>query len=170
VQDLVRVGIADAAEQPWIGKRALQRVALAPQPLGESAQVAGLHVDAAGIQCGQRCAPVDQMQRGTAPAAGFGEHQAAGDHQVDHQEELALQAQHHALAQALDAHHLPALGAGDRRQRGAQHEGVEQLHTPQHLADATLRQAFDIDGDVGQLGHVASVPPDNDGLRTAATR
>ena len=50
--------------------------------------------------------------------------QPAGDHQVDHQEELALEREDDPLAQALDAFDPLALGRGERRHRGA-HAGTD---------------------------------------------
>nr|WP_293417094.1 hypothetical protein [Piscinibacter sp.] len=179
VQDLVGVRIADAAEQPRIRQRALERVVLGLQPRQEGGRLGAHHVDAAGVLRGQRVAPGEQVQRGAAFRACFGEHQRAGielegrqcrlrrfgaggqplqpagDHQVDDEVQLALEGDHHPLAEPLDAGHWPPLGAADRRHRGTQHEGVRHAHTLQRGAVQPGRQALDVDGDVRQFRHAA---------------
>ena len=94
--------------------------------------------------------------------------QAAGDHQVDHQEQLVLQREHDALAEPAQAEHLPALGRGDRRHGGAQQERVEQPDAQQAGAEDAALEALEVDGDVGKLGQakrgewdsVGTVPDD----------
>ena len=55
VQDLVGVGVADAAEEARIGERALERVVLAAQRArANAASVGRQHLEAAGVERGQR--------------------------------------------------------------------------------------------------------------------
>ncbi len=49
VEDLVGVGVADAAEQPRVGQRALERVAPACQHPGEGLPVAVQHLESSGV-------------------------------------------------------------------------------------------------------------------------
>jgi len=65
--------------------------------------------------------------------------QAAGDHQVDDEVEIVLEAQHDALAHAADFLHALALERDDRRHRCAKHERIQQPHIREGLAlDARL--------------------------------
>ena len=77
VQDLVRVGVADAAEQMRIGERALQRVALAGERLVKLFARGVERLDAAGIERAQRRLAAHQLQRGALLRARFGEEQRA---------------------------------------------------------------------------------------------
>jgi len=83
--------------------------------------------------------------------------QPAGDHQMQHEVQRAFEHEHDALADAADLGDALALGARDRRHRGAQDERVHELHPLQHAAGDTALQSFDVDRDVGQLGHTGSV-------------
>ena len=114
VQDLVRIGVADAAEQMRIGERALERVALARQRLVKLLAGRLERLDTAGIERAQRRVAAYQLQRRPLLRARFGEEQRAvleherreqqlrphprllaglppaeptGDHQVDDQKE-----------------------------------------------------------------------------------
>ena len=115
VQNLVGVRVADAAEEMRIGQRALERVVLPPQRLANSSAVDVKHLEAAGIECGQRLLAPNQIQRGAPLRARLGQQQravgksnaarptlpgtfappppaeAAGDHQVDDQEQIVLE-------------------------------------------------------------------------------
>ena len=79
--------------------------------------------------------------------------QAAGDHQVQHQEEIAVERDDDALAEARDPDHVAPTGVGERRVDGAEHERAGQAHALEPgPADARVER-FDVDGDVGQLRH-----------------
>jgi hypothetical protein len=54
VQDLVGVGIADPGEEVRIGERALERVVLAFQTLGECGEIGGEDLDAARVEALER--------------------------------------------------------------------------------------------------------------------
>ena len=115
---------------------ALDRVALAAQPLGELRGGRGEHVEAAAIELGERRAPGDEVQRRALLRRRLGEDQRAvrkvergepdlvrdllaallpaqpaRDHQVDHDEAVALDADHDPLAEPLDALDLRAVRA-----------------------------------------------------------
>ena len=78
MQDLVRVGVADAAQQVGIGQGALQGVALGGERLPEGCQISVHHLQAAGIVDGERRLPLDQMEGGPLLPAGLVEQQGAG--------------------------------------------------------------------------------------------
>jgi len=54
VQDLVRVRVADAGEEPRIGQGALQRMVLPLQPFAERADIGAEDLDAARIESLER--------------------------------------------------------------------------------------------------------------------
>ena len=54
MQDLIRVGVADAREKMRIRERALERVVLALQTLGECGEVGGENLDAAWVEALER--------------------------------------------------------------------------------------------------------------------
>ena len=62
VQDLVRVGVADAAEQMRIGQRALERMVFALQALAERRQIGGGDLESAQVECGKRTFAVHDVQ------------------------------------------------------------------------------------------------------------
>jgi hypothetical protein len=129
MQDLVGIGVADAAEELRQGEGALDGVVLRGQPRREGGEVGRHHVDAARVHRRQRVAALQQVERGAPLRAGLGEQQgpggleleqrqrdpprrlasgrepleAAGDHQVDDQEELALEPEDDPLGESLDA-------------------------------------------------------------------
>ena len=136
MEDLVGIGVTDAAEQTRVGERTLQRVVLAPQHTPEIVQTAVQHLDAAGIVLSANSrGTAHGMQRRTLDGARLGEDQGAGrqiesrqaqlarnasprrapakppgDHQVEDQEEIALKLEDDALAQPVETQDLPVLG------------------------------------------------------------
>ena len=77
VQDLVRVGVADAAEDARVGECSLQGAVLRGQRGAELVQAGGEHVDAAGID-GLHAVFAPEEVKGRAPfGAGFGEDERA---------------------------------------------------------------------------------------------
>ena len=178
MQDLVGVRIADPAEQAGVGQCTLQRVVLAGEPLAERRELGRHHIDAARVHRVQCFAACEQMQRRATLSAGLGEQQrpaielesrernaarrlgahrqpaqASRDHQMDDEEQSAVEHQHDALAEALDTDDAPALGLGDGRHCGAQQEGIEHADALQRAAAQLRVQALHVDGDVGQLRH-----------------
>src|ERR1017187_4595660 len=77
MQDLVRIGIADAAERPRIGERPLQRVILESKRLAEHRQIRYENIDAAGIERAQPLLAPHHVQRRPTLAAGLGERKRA---------------------------------------------------------------------------------------------
>ncbi len=180
MQDLVGIRIADAAEQRRIGERALDRMVLAGQRRREGVARGAERLEAAGIVQRQRALAVQQMERGASLGACLGQHQAAlgevergepeaadehrarrppvqpaGDHQMEHDEQLVVEADDDALAEARQPAHGPATKGGDRRVDGAQHEGVSEPDILQRPTRQAALQRLDIGGDVGQFGHGA---------------
>ena len=184
MQDLVGVGVADAAQQPWIGQRALERVVLVLERGPERRGVGGEHVDPARIVLAQRPFTLHEVDRRPALGAGLGQHersalelecgqpllagasrarrfpvQTPGDHQMDHEEEIALERKDDPLADAPDARDLAPVRGAKRRLHRAQDEGMEQLHALETHPDDARRQRVEVGFDVGQLGHRAAWYP-----------
>ena len=145
MQNLVGIGIADAAQQVRIGQRALQRVILARQRLAELLDGRRQHFEAAGIvrrELPLRRAP-DTATRGASiplrsgsasplSKSKCGETDLAGnlgagrsrnlkrpgDHQVDDQEQIVFELPDQPLAKPAQPDDLLAVGAdrsADRR-------------------------------------------------------
>ena len=178
MQDLVRVGVADAAEDVRIGQRALERVVLAHERRAEVLQRRAEHLDPARVVLrerllaahhvhrraplraflGEEQRPVLEVERGQAAPAGqrrgsLAPAQPPGDHQVDHEEELALEADHDALAEPAQLDHAPTGEGLDRRLDRAQHEHAAQPHAVEHAPLHVSLERAQVDLDVGQLGH-----------------
>src|SRR6185295_7824018 len=100
-------------------------VLFAAQRAGELGRGRREHLDAAAVESGEPRAPVDHVERGALAAARLGEEQrprgelescepelarqlrvavapakAPGDHEMEHEEELALEREHETLADA----------------------------------------------------------------------
>ena len=83
--------------------------------------------------------------------------QPAGDHQVEDQEQLAVELEHDALADAAGtADRLPLHGR-DGRVHGAQEERARETNRLERLAADRALERLDVDADVGQLGHALMI-------------
>jgi hypothetical protein len=74
---------------------------------------------------------------------------------MQHQVQIAFARDHDALAQPAESHHGFPLDGGNRRQRGAQQEGVQQTHAQQPTVRNPRGQALQVDSKIGQFGHSA---------------
>ena len=92
---------------------------------------------------------------GVAPA------QPAGDHQVNDQEEVVVEHEHDALADAAHAADDLAVSGVERRIDGAQDERAEEPDPLEAPADDVRGQRFDVDDDVGQFRQSLPQPLDN---------
>src|SRR5215831_17479854 len=165
-----------------IGERALDGVVVALQPC-RKLRWSGLEdVDTARVHRRERSLALDQMDRGAALGARFGEKQrrileiesrerqaarrllvfrepaqAAGDHEMDDQEQGSLELEDDALAQPTDADELLPLRGGERRSDAAQDERMDQADAREPLPLESGPKLFDVDGDVGELGHRSAI-------------
>ena len=126
MQNLVGVRIADATEQAWIGQRTLQRVVLPLQCGMEIGRRETRDLHAAGIVLLESRATARDIQRRALPRSRFRQQQrpvreiecqrrllrqrlrgrvapvqAPGDHQMENQPQIAIEADRDALADAL---------------------------------------------------------------------
>src|SRR5687768_12877229 len=77
VENLVRVGVTDAAEESRVRKGALDRVILRAQSLRELVDRALERLQPAAIELDQRLLTSNQMQRRTLLRSGFGQHECS---------------------------------------------------------------------------------------------
>ena len=178
VQDLVTVRVADPAQHARVGQRALDRVALARERRPERAEVGVEHLEPARIVLGERRRAAHQVDRRALLRAGLGHHerarreverghadlprharagrlpvQAPGDHQMDDDEPLVLERDHHALAETPHAGDGAAEDVAEGRVHRAQDERRGQAQRLEARAADALAQRFHVDRHVGQLGH-----------------
>src|SRR3989449_5936996 len=147
MQDLVGVRVADAAEDPRVGQRALERVVLPGERVAERRQVRVKYLEAARVVRAQTGFATDQMQRGPPLRARLGQDdrprreveagetdlswqlgarglpmEAARDHEVQNEKEVALESDHDALAEPSESGD-PTAGRGRQRRGGGTEEG-----------------------------------------------
>ena len=131
MQDLVRIRVADPAEHVRIGQSALQRMIPDGQAAREFFERCGHDIDSAGIECGQPRLARSHMQRRALLRSGLGQREAAvveqergqgaaavgllgflapvqasGDHQVQHQPDVVIEADRDAFADAPERSNL----------------------------------------------------------------
>jgi hypothetical protein len=75
------------------------------------------------------------------------------DHQVQDQEDLAVQLDHDPLAQPSHASYGPPFRVRKRRRDRPEEERAREAHLLQALAADQVGQALHVDHDVGKLGH-----------------
>jgi hypothetical protein len=178
VQDLVRIRVADAAQDPRVCHRALERVVLTGQRRAERGEVRVEHLEAARIVLLQAGFAARQIERGPALGAGLGQDQgprreiergqtdlggrlgagglpvkAPGDHEVQDQEHVALEPDHDALAEPPKAGHAAIGRFGERRIDRAEQERARETHALERFAEDARLERLDVDRDVGKLGH-----------------
>ncbi len=178
MEDLVGVGVADAGEETRIRQRALQRVVLPCQRLAESRQVRVEDLDAAAVELREARAPLDEVERRPLLRAHLGQHERAfrkierrdrgaasdlraalspvepaGHHQVEDEEETALQLEDDAFSEPPEAQHATSLGARQRRRDGAQEKRAAEPDRLEPLPDDARLERREIGEDVRQLRH-----------------
>ena len=179
IQDFVRVGVADAAEDARIGEGSLEGAVFLGESLAKHFQIAGEDFDAAGVHGFERGFSGYDMQRGAPLGACFRKYkravgevesgeivasaelgcewtpvQATGDHQVDYEPEIALYADGDALADAAQFAHDAPFCFGDGRLGSAKQECAGDTNVIEALAENASLDRGDVCGDVGQFRHV----------------
>ena len=177
-QDFVAVGVADAGEDALVGQRALERVRRGAQACEERVVVDVEDFQSAGVEGCQRGAALDQakgrafllarlgqdhaagceVERGQAVALGHRlargvPAQPAGDHQVQHGEEIVGEFDDDLFGDSADADDLAAREFVYPRRDGAEQERAGQSDAGEPMSAHPLVQTFDVHGQVGQFGH-----------------
>src|SRR5258707_1357935 len=162
IQDLVRIGIADAADDAWIGKSPLERAVFGCKGGAKRIEIAREDIDSSGIDGTQTLFARDDIQRCSVLCTGFGKHertagkiesrqtpaarelrswdlpvQAAGNHQVQHQPEIAFYSNRDSLADSPQFAHDAALHMCKWWLCGPQQKRTGQAHSLDRLRDDT---------------------------------
>ena len=187
VQDLVRIGVADAAQQVRIGQRALQRVILARQRRAELPRRSTVSTsrppgscDASSfsprtrysdarrfdpasvriseplskVECGETDLAGNLWMLRSAPSAPVcGPLEAAGDHQVDDEEQLVFELHTSRLPRRRSADDLLAVGVIDRRIERANEERAGEADPIEPLPDDARSQRMQVELDVRKFRH-----------------
>ncbi len=178
MEDFVGVGVADAADEAWIGEGPLKGAVFLAQGGAESIQIGREDLHAAGIDRVKRILPAHHVKRGAALAPGFGQNQgavgevkggkgvaarelglrrlpveAAGDHEVQDQPQIAVHTDGDPFADTAQLADGASFNRGKGRIDGAQQEDRGEAHAFQRLADDARLQCRDVGGDVRQLRH-----------------
>src|SRR5262249_38876352 len=184
VENLVRVGVADAAEKPRIGQRAFHRVVLARQGLSKLVTRDLKRLDAARIERSERRLALHELHRRALLRSGFGqpqravrelkrgEHdfraqpqlfaarsptQPAGNHQMNDQKEVRLERQDDPLADAADASDFPTDDRLNRRRHRPQDEWTLNMEPLQRVIHDGGRQRLRVDDDIREFGHLSTL-------------
>ena len=78
MQDLVRVGVADSAQQLRVGQGPLEGVVLTRERLAKLRQGGAIELKAAGVVLGECILTAQEVEHGALLAARLGEEKAAG--------------------------------------------------------------------------------------------
>lgn len=182
VEDLVGVGITDAAEEMRIGERALDGVPFAREERPKFVERCIEHVDSAWIErveirftshemdrrasfrsrLGEQKRAVAEVERGKAkPGRNLRARreplQPAGDHQMNDDEEIAVERDDDALADALQPNHsVPDELVGSGLDR-AEDERIRKSNLRQSLTDDSTLERLDIDEHVRKFRHADSI-------------
>ena len=151
MQDLIRVGVADAAQDRRIGERALQRVIRCAQSLAKLGGIGAEHFEPAAIVVIELRRAASDMQRRAPLRAGLGQREhavrrtraASSDARTRaacallsyqcrrpaiirwmHQPQIVFEADRDALAEAPQRHDAMAFARLQRRFGGAQQERI----------------------------------------------
>jgi len=80
--------------------------------------------------------------------------ESAGDHQVEDQPEVIVEAYADAFAEAAEMANRFAFRASERRVRGAQQKWAGDAYSFEALPENALLERFEVNDDVGKLGHL----------------
>ena len=78
---------------------------------------------------------------------------AASDHQMDHEPEISFETDRDALAETAQCDDLAAFARRERWLYGTQQKRIAQDRALECLREDPLPKRFEIDSDVGKLGH-----------------
>lgn len=175
---LIRIGISDSRENPWIGESPFQGMVLSTNGRHELIQSGGHRLDAARIMLPQCSLTNDNIKRRAMFAAGLGhmkracreiergeadprnQHRArtappkaSGNHEMNHEVVIAIQRNHHPLSNATNPRHLSVADGLYRRLRSAQKERLGDSSPLQGLAHDSTTDRREVSFDVGQFRH-----------------
>ena len=174
VEDLVGVGVADAGEDARIGEGSFEGAVFYGEGGAEAGEIGGEDVDSARVDvvCGGLVC--EEMERGSAFGACFGEDEgpvgeveggeviaasefcaegapveAAGDHEVQDEPDAVVELEDDAFADAMERADGVALDFFDARLDGAEEERTGDADVGEGLADDARLQSGEVGRDVG---------------------
>ena len=178
VQNLVGIGVADAADHARVGESALESAILGAESSTKGVEIAVEDFDATGVDGMEAVFAGENMERSAAFGAAFGEHQRAaqevkggesiaagkpgiwrtpmqttGDHQVENEPEVLIDADGDALANAAQLADGAALEVLKRRVHGAKEKRTREADANERLVEDAGFERGDIGGDVGEFRH-----------------
>ena len=178
VQNLVGIGVADATDDAGIGESAFESAVLGGESIAKGFEIAVEDFNAAGVDGVEAVFAAENMERGAAFGAGFGEHeravrevegretitagkprvlrapmQAACDHQVENEPEVAIDPDGDALADAAQSAHSAALEVLERRLHGSKEKRAREADTFEGLVEDTHFERGEVGGDIGEFRH-----------------
>src|SRR5438552_17516252 len=159
MQNLVRIGIADAAEEPRIGERTFQRVVLAHQCIAEGLKGRIQNLESSAVKRSQCTFALSQVKGCTLFRSGFGQEQSSGrkiecgkaepcrdgraaffplelprDHKVDHEEQVTFEFEHDLFAEPAPCAYDAPVERRKRERYGAQYEWTCQSNAVERFA------------------------------------
>jgi hypothetical protein len=179
VEDLVGVGVADAGEDAWVGEGAFEGAVFDSQSGPEGFEVGGEDLDSAGVYffCGGLVG--EEIKRGSALGAGFGEDEraigeveggkvvaasefgperapveTAGDHEMEDEPEAVVELKYDSLADTVEGADGVVFYLFDARLDGAKEEWAGDAKVSEWLAQDAWREGGEVGGDVGEFRHV----------------
>ena len=180
-QNFVGIGVADAAEKAGVGEGALERVVRGEKDRRKARRIGLENFEAAGIESEKASFSRDEMKRSALLRTSFGPEkrasgkikgseaprrrnfdtagapvQAAGNHQVQDEPKVILEADANALSEAAQTQDLFSDGAVERRGRCPQEKRAGDADAFKRLAANALLEGFNVNDDVGQFGHRSS--------------
>src|ERR1700674_2368850 len=178
MQDLVRIGVADATDDAWIGQSPLERAVFYRKCGAKRIEIAREDIDSPGVDGTQTLLAREDVQGCAVRCAGFGEDersagkiegsealaacqlcssgppvQPAGNHQVQDQPEITFYSNRDSLADRPQFAHDAALDGCNWRLCGSQQERAREAHSFDGLIDDSWFECADVGGDIGQLWH-----------------
>src|SRR5262249_52268293 len=119
--------------------------------------------ETAGIEVEER--EVDLARPGRGAERRVGPAEAAGDHEMDDEEQVAVEGEDESLAKMADGAHGAALGRFDRRIKRAEGERAPDEDASERGAEDAPTDRLDVDRDVRELGHPARIVAGTRGAR-----
>src|ERR1700693_2901823 len=160
MQNLVRIRVADTADDAWIGQSPLERAGFSRKSGAKRTEIAREDLDSSRVDGTQTGLARENVQRCAMRSTGFGKYkrsagkiegsqtpaacqlcsstspvQPAGNHQGQDEPEIAFDANRDSLADAPQFVHDSALDACNRRLCSAQQERAGQPHSLDALID-----------------------------------
>jgi photosystem II stability/assembly factor-like uncharacterized protein len=182
VQDLVGVGVSDAAEDVRIGERALQRVVVGGQTGAECVEIRAQHFEPAAIVLGERGCAAHDVNRGLPLRSGLRQQErspceverrepdfardrgptlpppeSSGDHQMDDHEQLVVERDDDAFPEPGHAANRDAFDGRDWRIVRTDDERIADPDALDPLPEDTRPERVEIALDVGEFGHPGSL-------------